>query len=113
MSKELKRTHEDETHCTGSEIIASPAKKAKRMCSYRPAGEFPWSSRAVGNKFAADCSVCGQTVSVANCGRDDLRNHAKTESHTQAVRAACSIAKTDRDLSKTDCATGITLQVCP
>jgi len=103
MSGKLEQSEQEEEDTSSSGLnMATPAKKAKRMRRYRKewAAEFPWSVQAAGNEFVAICSLCRKTISIANRGRGDLIQHAKTESHVRAVRAG-DVAKIDANFAKT------------
>ena len=68
----------------------TPVKKTKRVCQFRAeqSTKFSWWSKAQGNTYAAEYSLCHKTASIAHGGCSDFAQRSKTESRKLADRAS-------------------------
>ena len=73
-----------------SRSVETPPKKRKRLCRYRAdwGKEFDWCRMVHNDCFAAECTLCRRTFSVAHGGRSDVVQHSKKDCHQKALRAA-------------------------
>lgn len=101
---------QDSSVCAGNN--ETPLKKRKRMCRYRSewSGEFTWCKNVRANIFAAECTICQKTFSIAHGGRSDLVKHSLKSCHKTAARAAHASAIQSYFVKATP--TGIDRQVC-